>query len=363
MRAKGIPQKSAPRVPPLNATQEKLDLSRADWNDLRLFRVIVKQGSFRAAAKEEKVVVNTIRRHLGLLEKALGRLLVRRTTKGIFPTEAGKHLAQTIAEMSEATFDARTGSSNGVLIDPGELTIACSEGLATFWLTPRLAELRQAVPDLTIGLICDYDLARDRSNEADIWLSFEKPKRQDLITSRLATLHFLPFASPAYLHEHGTPQTVDDLKSHRIVEHCAAGAHSELLDYLIGSDRPKGLLSLRTNSSLAQLWAVATGQGLGGLPTYVPELTRAIMPVPPLLQIRRELWLVYRADGRHSAAVQAAVRWLRAIFDPVEYPCFREKFVHPDDFPARPQAEGTVWVFPSPSDQLRSRKPAPPEKV
>ena len=88
MNAKGIPQKSTPRVPRLNTAHEKLDLSRANWDDLRLFCVIVKQGSFRAAAKEEKVVVNTIRRHLALLEKALGRLLVRRTTKVTCPPKS-----------------------------------------------------------------------------------------------------------------------------------------------------------------------------------------------------------------------------------------------------------------------------------
>jgi len=35
----------------------------------------------------------------------------------------------------------------------------------------------------------------------------------------------------------GLPKNVDDLKTHRIVEHCGAGVRFELLDYLIGSDK------------------------------------------------------------------------------------------------------------------------------
>jgi DNA-binding transcriptional LysR family regulator len=338
-----------------NTDDELLDLSGADWDDLRLFRVILEQGSLRAAAKQEGVVVNTVRGRLTRLEEAMARPLLRRTTQGVSLTEAGGQLAETIAEMSEATFRARAGRSTDVLVCPGELTIACSEGLGTLWLTPRLAKLRTEIPDLTIGLLCDYNLARDRTSEADIWLTFEQPTRQDLIVSKLATLHFLPFASPAYVQQNGLPKTVDDLKTHRIVEHCGAGVRSELLDYLIGSDRPNGLLSLRTNSSLAQLWAVAEGEGIGGLPTFVRELTRAVVPVPPVLQIRRELRLVYRADGRHSPAVQAAVRWLRSIFDPIQHPCFRDTFVHPDDFRVL-QTGGVLRLFASMFDEFGSNQ-------
>lgn len=352
MRANGITTKSEHHGSRLNTEGDSLDLSRADWDDLRLFRVIAGQGSLRRAAEMEGVVVNTVRDRLERLEAAIDRTLLRRTRRGVFPTEAGARLAETIGEMTEAAFRARGGDSNDVLVRPGELTIACTEGLGTLWLMPRLGELRRIMPDLTVGLICDYDLARDRAPEADIWLTFEKPRQQDLIVSRLATLHFLPFASPAYVHRHGAPETVDDLKSHKIVEHCARGARPELLDYLIGSDRPKGLLSVRTNSSLAQLWAVAQGEGIGGLPTYVHELSLTIVPVPPVLQIRRELRLVYHADARQSPAVRAAVDWLRSIFDAKKHPCFRDCFVHPDDFPVQPQAAGVVLLFPGMLEQV-----------
>ena len=348
----GILTKSAHRVSLPNTDDESFDLSRADWDDLRLFRVIVEMGSIRAAANQEGLAVNTVRARLTRLEQALARPLIRRSTRGSSLTEAGGRLAQTIAEMSEAAFRARIGGSADVLIQPGELTIACSEGLGTLWLTPGIAQLRDVIPDLTVGLMCDYNLARDRASEADIWLTFEQPKRQDLIVSRLATLHFLPFASPGYLQRHGAPQTVDDLKDHRIVEHCGAGVRSELLDYLIGSDRPSGLVTLRTNSSLAQLWAVAEGEGIGGLPTFVREITRAIVPVPPLLHIRRELRLVYHADAGQSPSLRAAVHWLRSIFDGQQHPCFRDTFVHPDEFPLRPQAGGVVRLFQSPFDQI-----------
>jgi DNA-binding transcriptional LysR family regulator len=254
--------------------------------------------------------------------------------------------------MDEAARRGSPDRSADVLVRPGEITIGCSEGLGTLWLTPRIAALQARIPDLTVGLHYDYKFAKDRANECDLWLTFEQPKRADLIVAKLATLHFLPFASEGYLRKHGHPNTVDDLKGHKIVEHAGLGVRSELLDYLIGSGREPGQIALRTNSSLSQLWAVAEGVGIGGLPTFVREITAAVVPVSLMLNIRRELRLVYRADARASPSVRAAVRWLRDAFDATRHACFADGFIHPDQFTEEPMTGNVVRLFYSVFDRI-----------
>lgn len=78
-------------------------------------------------------------------------------------------------------------SSKDVLVKPGELTIACTEGIGTLWLTPRMSRLQAVLPEMTIGLDFDYNLERDRTHNADIWLTYEQPTQADLIASKLAT--------------------------------------------------------------------------------------------------------------------------------------------------------------------------------
>ncbi|MGI4745584.1 MAG: substrate-binding domain-containing protein, partial [Janthinobacterium lividum] len=234
-----------------------------------------------------------------------------------------------------------------------QITIACTEGIGALWLTPRISRLQEVLPDLTIGLDFDYDLARDRTHEADIWLTYEQPAEADLITSKLATIHFAVYASKSYIQRHGLPSTVDSLRDHRIVEHVGSGVRSEQLDFLIGTDRPRGLIAMRTNSSLSQLWSVAKGVGLGALPTFVSEITSAAAPVPPELRIRRELRLVYRSKAKPSPAILATVRWLRECFDRAIHPCFADTFIDPKNFLRNSSDTNIVNIFPNTFDGIK----------
>lgn len=328
------------------------DLRTVDWDDLRLFLRVVGRGSYRSAAREECITVNTVRARIRRLERNLGCTLVRTTTKGVSITEAGATLVEASSTMDDAARRASPDGSPNVLVRPREITIGCSEGLGTLWLTPRIAALQARLPKLTVGLHYDYNLAKDRASDCDLWLTFEQPTRADLIVAKLATLHFLPFASEGYLRERGCPNTVDDLKDHQIVEHAGPGVRSELLDYLIGSGREAGQIAMRTNSSLSQLWAVAEGVGIGGLPTFVREITAAVVPVPLMLNIRRELRLVYRADARASPAIRAAVEWLREAFDSRRHLCFADRFIHPDEFTREPMTGNVVRLFYSVFDRI-----------
>jgi DNA-binding transcriptional LysR family regulator len=215
-----------------------------------------------------------------------------------------------------------------------------------------MSRLQAALPKMTIGLDFDYNLARDRTHEADIWLTFEKPAEADLITSKLATVHFAVYASKSYIGRHGSPSTMDSLKNHKIVEHVSPGVRSELLDFLIGTDRPQGFIALRTNSSLSQLWSVAKGVGLGALPTFVSEITSAVKPVPPKLTIRRELRLVYRAKAKPSPAILAAVTWLRECFDRAVHPCFADNYIDPKTFIRDSSETNIVNIFPNTFDEM-----------
>lgn len=343
--------KVAPRVPGVN-TEHHPDFADLHWDDVRLFRAIHQLGSMRKVASDQGVVVNTIRRRIQRIETRLGLDLARRSVNGIVLTEDGEELLRVGQAMSQAVEWDRADSSKDVLVKPGQLTIACTEGIGTLWLTPRMSRLQAALPKMTIGLDFDYNLARNRTHEADIWLTYEQPAEADLTTSKLATIHFAVYASKSYVHRHGIPSTMDSLKSHRIVEHVSPGVRSELLDFLIGTERPQGFIAMRTNSSLSQLWSVARGVGIGALPTFVSEITNAAAPVPPVLGIRRELRLVYRSKAKPSPAILAAVKWLRECFDRENHPCFADTYIDPNSFRRDFSETNIVNIFPNIFDEM-----------
>ncbi|MBC7985975.1 MAG: substrate-binding domain-containing protein, partial [Sphingomonadaceae bacterium] len=184
-------------------------------------------------------------------------------------------------------------------------------------------------PGLAPMLTCDHDLARDRSGEADIGLSFTMPADPELIVARLATLHFLAYASEAYLARRGVPRTIEDLRGHDYIEQVTPGANSTLRDYLIGIMGGDDAAVLRTNASLPLLFAVAHGDGVAVLPTYASLVTQRIVALPVPLRLRFEVYYWFHRHARDNPNVRAGIDWLKAAFDNRAYPCFADAFHDP----------------------------------
>jgi DNA-binding transcriptional LysR family regulator len=315
------------------------------WDDLRFFLSVATRASLRAAAEAEGVSVNTVRARMEKLERRWGAPLLRRSGKGSFVTEAGEDVLRMAREMQAATVRSGLQPSRNVLVSSTELRISCSEGLGLLWLTPRLAELRSELTGLAVNFRLDYDLSRDRSSQVDLALTFVPPSNPDMIVTRIATLHFMMFASEAYLRTYGAPSSPDEVKAHTLVEQVTPGVNSSLIDLFLGTERPAHQVGIRTNSSLAQLWAVANGSGIAPMPTYVRAITRSVIPIPPPLNLRFDLFCAYHASARGSPAVMSAMAWLRRCFDPGAYPWFRSDFVDPTEFPFPAKGGRVVSLF------------------
>jgi DNA-binding transcriptional LysR family regulator len=308
------------------------NLSRLPWDDLKLFLCVSDASSFRMASRQSKMSINTVRSRMERLEIAYGAPLLDRSYRGVTLTEAGARLRRTALTMKSDVTLGIDGPTHSGLISPNELRIGATEALGSGWLTPRMLDLQKLHPDLTVCLMCENDVERDRSGEVDVALSWIMPKNADLIVSKLATLHFMPFASHRYLAEHGTPETVDELINHRFIEQVTPGAKSHLLDNLVGSDRPPGFLPIRSNSSIAVFWAVASGAGIAFMPTYSLAITRKIVPIDLPFQLKFDIFYSYHAAARHDPAIRSTIEWLKAIFNPRLYPWFRSEFIHPSLF-------------------------------
>jgi DNA-binding transcriptional LysR family regulator len=319
-------------VPAWNTSHVRTLARDLDWDDLRALLHVVDQGSFRAAVQTSRLALNTLRRRIERLENRIGTELLRRSRSGVVPTDVGQMLARAAREMAGATLSADDSSNANVLISPGEITIGCTEGLGTMWLTPRLNELSPLIPKLTVSLQLDYDLARDRSDDVDVGIAFGPPQRPDLVRARLATVHYALFASDDYIKRHGELRSLSEFHDHHFVEQSGPGYNSSLIKFLIGSELPDGFMPIRSNSALAAYWAVVNGAGIAALPTYTRALSKHVIPLALTLPIRFDLWLYYHIEARHSPAVRATVDWLRAAFDPTVYPWFSNDFVHPRDF-------------------------------
>jgi molybdate transport repressor ModE-like protein len=340
-------------------TAEGAKLGGLRWDDLKLLLAVAEVQSFRAAARQAGCSVNTIRSHIERLEEISGSTLLHRSRGGISLTDAGAHLVEMAREMRATMATGGSPTTDTVLIKRGELRIGCSEGIGSLWLTPRLLDLQAHNPELTVHLQSDYNYARDRSQEVDIGVTFAEPKDLDLVSGKLGYLHIMLFSSEAYLREHGTPLTLDELRQgrHKFIEQVAPGINSSIRDFFVGQDLPAGCIPIRTNSSLAVFWATVNGAGIAALPTYGRAISRKLIPVNLPVQLRFPLWYFFHSSARKSKPVVDAVRWLKAAFDPDLYPWFGEEFVHPDDFVLQDGASNVISLFSSLVDTVDVGRP------
>ncbi len=307
-------------------------LEQGRWDDLATMRILASATSLRDAATAQLLSVNTLRARLTRLETALGTTLFARSRNGLQITPEGRIVLQIAEEIRNLSTGLPRDRGNNILIHDGEIRICASEGVGTFWLTPRLLELQDALPNLLVALDCFADQTRLRHDKYDVSISFTRPDDKDAIVSRLCTVHMMPFASKSYIQRHGHPRTYAETHGHRCVQQDAPGLNYGLLQNFLGLNATERSVSMRVNSSYALLWAVASGVGIGALPSYIRTVSRRVVPLDLPINLKFDLWLSYNHAARHSAPVRAAIDWLRRCFDPVRYPWFTEEFVHPDDF-------------------------------
>lgn len=120
---------------------------------LTAFAAVVRTGSVRAAAAELNVSQPAISQAVKQLEEDVGIPLLDRGSRPARPTDAGQALAATIADglgqigdMLETLRLAETQRGRTV-------TVACSVGVATYWLMPRLTAFYRDHPDLLVNVV------------------------------------------------------------------------------------------------------------------------------------------------------------------------------------------------------------------
>jgi DNA-binding transcriptional LysR family regulator len=208
--------------------------------------------------------------------------------------------------------------------------VAVTEGPGNFWILPRLIDFQKTYRKITVELRCAMEQADVARLESDIAIQLEPPTNPDLIVAKLGRLHIYPFVSKDYESLHGVPKTLAELQSHRIIKQSAPQVDDTAYARILGLKSLEGIVGIKTNSSIGVLYAVERGAGIGFLPTVSIALGAPLVAVDLGVSHHADLWLTYHKEFRVSERHKIVVDWLRKIFDPKTYPCFRDDFIHPN---------------------------------
>ncbi|WP_395450604.1 LysR family transcriptional regulator [Aminobacter sp. UC22_36] len=244
-----------------------------DWDKLRVFHAAAEAGSFTHAAETLRLSQSAISRQVSALEHDIGVPLFHRHARGLVLTEQGEMLFRTAHDVLMKLETIKTRLTETKDRPSGVLKVTTTVGLGAGWLTERIQEFLELYPDIHIQLILANEELDLTMRQADCAIRLRQPQQPDLIQRRLFTVHFHLYASPAYVNKYGKPESIADLKNHRIVTFgVPVPTHLSELNWLetVGDfEGGQRVPTLQINDILSIKKAVQTGAGIAMLPDYV----------------------------------------------------------------------------------------------
>jgi DNA-binding transcriptional LysR family regulator len=302
----------------------------ASWEDLRAFLLCARHQSFRNAAEALGLTGTTLMRKIDRLEEELGFKLFLRDQSGLSLSDEGHALLFDVEQMERLSFNIFRRASLSTDTH-GSVRVAVTEGPGNFWVLPRLIDFQKTYRKIMVDLRCAMEQADVSRLEADISIQFERPTNPDLIVTKLGRLHIYTFASESYRDAYGLPRSLAELRNHRIIRQHGVQLDETGYARILGLETLEGVVGISTNSSVAVLYAIERGAGVGFLPTSAIALGAPLVPVDLAINYHMDLWLTYHKEFRHSDRHKLVIDWLKSIFDPKVHACFRDEFVHPND--------------------------------
>ncbi|ABS68476.1 transcriptional regulator, LysR family [Xanthobacter versatilis] len=272
-----------------------------DWDHLRVFLAVARQGQLLAAARRLGLNHATVARRLDALEEALGAPLFDRRPAGCVPTEAGERLLPAAERVEAEMLGIAEGFRDAAADVSGTVRIGAPDGLGNYFLAAELGALTALYPDLVVELVPlprTFSLSR---READLAIVLDRPMEGRLLVSRLIDYTLSVYAARAYLDRHGTPKSVEDLAGHVVVTGVEDLAYASALDYS-GVLEKHGRSRFRCASVMGQMEAVRAGAGIGVLHDFAAgrhleaQGPDALVRILPGIGFRRSYFLLAHPD-------------------------------------------------------------------
>lgn len=195
------------------------NLTRTDLAELNAFLITEKMRSFTKASIELGITTSALSHTIRNLEARLGVRLLNRTSRTVFPTEAGNELARQLEvgfkEISEAL------SKISLIRDKpaGKLRLNVLSDGARLILAKRLPKFIDKYPEVEIEISVDDRMVDIVEEGYDAGIRFGGTVPEDLVAVRITKrLKWVAVASPRYLYQHTIPSIPEDLKLHQCIQ-------------------------------------------------------------------------------------------------------------------------------------------------
>jgi DNA-binding transcriptional LysR family regulator len=271
-----------------------------DWDDVRYFLAVAREGSVRAAADRLEVTHSTVLRRIAQLEERLGAQMFKKLPSGYRLTDAGEEILEFAEQMEASSNRLETRVFGRDQSVRGRLRVTLAPTLATHLLMPDFADFARLHPEVEIEILASGELVNLTNRRADVAIR---------VVYDRSTL-------PLNLHGLKGPELFGGVYMSRdLLTAWRAGAADRIRwivisqhgisDWAREGEVPTAEVPFKTTDGEAQIAAVRQGLGMTVLPCFVGDADPLLARVPgTVLHKHGTLWLLTHGETRKTKRVR-----------------------------------------------------------
>jgi len=181
---------------------------------MKVFCYVAEQGSFRQAANHFSISATMVGKHIKHIENALQTALIHRTTRKQSLTESGtiyyqecRRILDDIANTENLIHDMQNSPQ-------GRVKINAPITFGNHILAPILTDFLISYPNIDVEVVLDNGLVDAYSSDIDFIVRIGELKDSELVARHLGDYQMIYSASPEYLEQNSTPDSLDALEHH-----------------------------------------------------------------------------------------------------------------------------------------------------
>lgn len=286
-----------------------------DWDDIRFFLAVAREGSVSGAARCLSVNHSTVTRRIQGMETKHGVQLFQRVREGYEMTDAARAIyEQALAIELQSQQISRSLLGQDARLE-GTVTLTMPHDLFENCLVEDLAEFHRQYPQIQLKVMVTDGLRNLANREADLAVRLTPTPPDSLIGHRVCAIQY-------GLYCHRAIET-----SGRVGIIVWQGDDDQVLPLWAQQHFPQAYVAMQVDDLTSMYAAVKAGFGIARMPSYFANvMTDKEVEYLPLELSHSDwsVWVLYHQDLRKTARIQRlqsflfeALKRKHALFDSV----------------------------------------------
>lgn len=285
-------------------------------NQMEIFYFVASWNSFSKAAIKLGVSKGYVSTQIGALEKSLGTKLLYRTTRHLSLTEAGSLFFESCTKIVSEEQSATSRIKDLQKEPSGCLSITAPPSMCSTFLAELLPKFQEQYPRISLNIDSRAKVLNLLQHGIDLALRVTTNPDENSIARLITTFQFVICATPAYLQQHGTPKTPDELLQHNCLVYSSDPSQNQWAFQI-----KKTIKTIPVNGNLLSAdisiikSALLQNHGITRLPEYIIRKEIIAEKLVPLFaaqtSMKMPLYAIYSKSNNVAPKIKCLIKFLQ----------------------------------------------------